>query len=168
MVIASSPASIPLWVSEANRLIEWLPEEHREALQKGLREGDYESPEYLAASEVYYLRHVCNMVPQPDYVEYSFANMSEVYHVMQGYNEFMVIGKMADYDVTADLPNVTIPTLVTSGLMDEATPLIAKQVADLIPGAEWELLMGTHLVHVELKDEYNRIVEDFFSRHDND
>ncbi|MDR2348205.1 MAG: proline iminopeptidase-family hydrolase [Bifidobacteriaceae bacterium] len=168
MVVASSPASIPLWVEEANRLIEWLPAEDREAIKKGLAEEDYESPEYLAASEVYYLRHVCNLAPQPDYVEYSFSHMGDVYHVMQGYNEFMVVGKLADYDVTADLPKVTIPTLVTSGLMDEATPLIAKQIVDLIPGAKWELLKGTHLVHVELKDQYNRIVEDFFSAHDND
>jgi proline iminopeptidase/L-proline amide hydrolase len=168
MVVASSPASIPLWVSEANRLIEWLPEEHRNAIVKGLAEEDYESPEYLAASEVYYLRHVCNLVPQPDYVEYSFSHMGEVYHVMQGYNEFMVVGKMADYDVVDQLPSIKIPTLVTSGTVDEATPLIAKQIFDGIPGCEWALLEGTHLVHVEQKDLYNQTVEDFFSRHDQD
>jgi proline-specific peptidase len=168
IVVASSPASMSLWLSEANRLIDWLPEEHREAILKGLAEEDYESPEYLAASDVYYKRHVCNLVPQPDYVEYSFSRMGDVYHTMQGYNEFMVVGKLADWDIVADLPKIAIPTLVTSGVMDEATPLIAKQIVDLIPGCEWALLMGTHLVHVELKDEYNRIVEDFFSRHDND
>jgi proline-specific peptidase len=168
MVVASSPASMTLWESEAMRLLQWLPTPMKEAIEKGLAEGQYDSPEYLEAADEYYRRHVCYLDPQPDYVAYSFSHMGPVYHTMQGYNEFMVIGKLTGWDVTDRLPEITIPTLVTSGVMDEATPLIAKQIHDLIPNSEWALLMGTHLVHVELKDEYNRVVEDFFSRHDHD
>jgi len=168
MVVASSPASIPLWVTEANRLVEWLPEGMADAIKKGIAEEVYDSPEYQAAEAEYYHRHVCYLDPYPDYVTYSFGNMGDVYHIMQGYSEFMVIGKMKDWDVTDRLNTIKVPTLVTSGLMDEATPLIAKAVYDGIPDCEWELLMGTHLVHVELKDEYNKVVEAFFAKHDAD
>jgi proline-specific peptidase len=164
MVGASSPASIPLWVEEANRLLEWMPADMKAAIEKGLAEENYESPEYLAASDEYYRRHVINIDPVPDYVIESLSNAGEVYHVMQGYNEFMVIGKLKNWDITGRLHEITIPTLLTSGVTDEATPWIVKKEFDLIPDCEWALLMGTHLVHVEKKDEYNRIVEDFLSR----
>jgi pimeloyl-ACP methyl ester carboxylesterase len=61
---------------------------------------------------------------------------------------------------------IKIPTLLTSGLMDEATPLIVKQCLDRIPYAQWQLFMGTHMVHVEQKEVYNRAVESFFETHD--
>ena len=55
---------------------------------------------------------------------------------------------------------------MTSGTADECTPLIAKQVADGIPGAEWALLEGTHCVHLEHVEQYNAVVEEFLERHE--
>ncbi|MDR1775428.1 MAG: proline iminopeptidase-family hydrolase [Actinomycetes bacterium] len=168
MVVASSPASIPLWVEEANRLLGYMPPDQKAAIEKGIADEVYDSPEYLEASDEFYRRHVVALDPMPDYVAYSFDNMGEVYITMQGYNEFMVIGKLADWDITDRLGEITIPTLLTSGHADEATPLIVKEIYDRIPGARWELLRGTHLVHVEQKEVFNRIVEDFFEEHDAD
>ncbi|GHV96079.1 proline iminopeptidase [Spirochaetia bacterium] len=164
MVVASSPASMDLWLSEANRLIDWLPPEMAGALKKADASGDYTSPDYKAAYAEYYRRHVCNLDPYPDFVSASFDNMGEPYYVMQGNSEFVVTGKLKGWDVTGDLHKITIPTLLTSGVMDEATPLIVKTIYDRIPDCEWALIMGTHLVHVEQRDEYNRIVEEFLSR----
>jgi proline iminopeptidase/L-proline amide hydrolase len=137
------------------------------ALEQADVDGDYTRPEVVAASNEYYRRHVCKLDPYPEFVSRSFDQMGEPYAVMQGASEFVITGKMRTYDVTADLPSVTIPTLVTSGQLDEATPLISKQVADLIPGAKWELIEGgTHLCHVEYPDLYNEIVEKFMEEHD--
>ncbi len=55
---------------------------------------------------------------------------------------------------------------MTSGTADECTPLIAKQIADGIPGAEWALLEGTHMVHLERLEEYNATIEEFMERHE--
>ncbi len=167
MVVASSPASIPLWVKEANRLRSYLPEDMQEALKRADVDGDYERPEVVAASDEYYRRHVCKLDPYPDFVTASFDNMGEIYMVMQGASEFVVTGKLKDWDITADLHKITIPTLVTSGQLDEATPLIAKQVTDNIPGAKWVMFEGgTHLCHVEFADEYNEIVNNFMCQHE--
>ena len=166
MVVASSPASIPLWEDEANRLMEWLPEGMADVLTEAIKTGEYDTPEYEAASKEYYLRHVCNLADPPAYVSESLGDMGDVYHVMQGNDEFMVTGKLKGWDVTADLGKIKVPTLLTSGVMDEATPWIVKPILDAIPGARWELLMGTHLVHVEQKEEYNRLVESFFEEHE--
>lgn len=169
MVVASSPASAAIWVKEANRLRGYLPEDMQKALLQADEDGDYSKPEVVAASKEYYHRHVCKLDPYPDYVKRSFDQMGEDYFVMQGASEFVITGKMKDYDVTADLPNVKIPTLVTSGQLDENTPLIAKQVTDLIPGAKWVLFEGgTHNCHAEYPEKYNRTVEQFLEAHDGD
>ena len=167
MTVASSPASAAIWVKEANRLRSYLPEDMQKALIQADKDGDYSRPEVVKASAEYYRRHVCKLDPYPDFVSRSFDQMGEDYFVMQGASEFVITGKMKDYDVTEGLPHVKLPTLVTSGQLDEATPLIAKQVTDLIPGAKWELIEGgTHLCHVEYPELFNSIVEKFLETHE--
>lgn len=167
MIVASSPASIPLWVKEANRLRGYLPKAMQEALIQADNDGDYQRPEVVEASAEYYRRHVCRIEPYPDFVARSFDQMGEPYMVMQGASEFVVTGKLKNWDITDQLHSITIPTLVTSGSMDEATPLISKAIVDRIPDCQWELIEdGTHLCHVELRDHYNAIVEKFISAHE--
>jgi proline-specific peptidase len=96
-------------------------------------------------------------------VAYSFEHQSQVYVIMQGYTEFMVIGKLKDWDVSDRLQEITVPTLLISGVSDEITPLLVKEEYDRIPNARWHLLPGTHLVHVEQRDTYNRLVEEFLA-----
>lgn len=170
MVVASSPASMDLWLEEALRLRSYLPREMEEALAQADVDGDYERPEVKAASAEYYRRHV-SAVPEdqrPDHLRKPFPNPhgDEVYHVMQGMSEFVVTGKLSDWTVVEQLLSITIPTLVTSGNADEATALISKQIADSIPGARWELLRGTHCVHLEVPETYNAVVEAFLAEHD--
>ena len=171
MVVASSPASMSLWLKEALRLRSYLPHEMEAALAQADLDGDYDRPEVKAASAEYYRRHVSS-TPEAERPE-NLRRIEpdpigdEVYHTMQGMSEFVVTGKLWDWDVTDQLGDIAIPTLVTSGEADEATPLIAKQVADGIPGAEWHLFEdGTHCVHLEQPERYNAVVEEFLERHE--
>jgi proline-specific peptidase len=166
IVVSSSPASVPLFESEINRLVQWLPPDAAAAIEKGMREGNYDDPAFLAASELYYSRHVVNLNPLPGDVAYSMENHSGVYVIMQGYTEFMFIGKLKGWDVSSRLHEITVPTLLMSGASDEVTPLVVKQVYDRIPNAEWHLLPGTHMIHVEQRETYNRLVEQFLSGQD--
>lgn len=164
MVIASSPASMTLWESEAARLVGYLEPRHRKAMEISAKTGEYSGPEYDEAIAEYYRRHVCMLEPHPEYVKESFQRPSRVYAVMQGPSEITVLGKLKNWDITGQLHTIEIPTLLTSGVMDEATPYIVKQIYDRIPNCEWELLMGTHLVHAECRETYNRLVERFLQR----
>ena len=57
-----------------------------------------------------------------------------------------------------------MPTLVTSGAFDEATPLIAGTVRDGIPGARWELFEeSSHMPHVEEETRYMNVLDAFLS-----
>lgn len=166
ITIASSPASMDLWLSEANRLRGYLPENMQQALKQADIDGDYSRPEVVEASAEYYRRHVCRIVPHPDFVDRSFDQMGEPYMVMQGASEFVVTGKMKDWDYSDRLDRINIPTLVTSGIDDEATPAISKQIYDGVKDCRWELIPGTHLCHVEYPELYNGIVEKFMEEHE--
>jgi L-proline amide hydrolase len=166
MVVADSPASIPLWVSEANRLRADLPQDVQERLTRHEEAGTTDDPEYEDAVRVYYDRHLCR-VPWPDCVQRSFEQIAAdptVYHTMNGPSEFHCIGSLKDWDITDRLREITTPTLLVSGRHDEATPLIVEQIAERIPGAHWVVFEeSSHMPHVEEPERFLEVVEEFLA-----
>jgi L-proline amide hydrolase len=164
IVVADSPASMPLWVEEANRMREDLPPEVQQALTSHEEAGTTDSPEYEAAVRVYYDRHLCR-VPWPDCVERSFAQMAAdptVYHTMNGPSEFHCIGSLKTWDITDRLPEISTPTLLISGRYDEATPHIVEQIHSRVPGAQWRIFEeSSHMPHVEEPDGFLETAETF-------
>jgi proline-specific peptidase len=168
LTVADSPASIPQWVAEANRLRADLPPEVQETLLRHEEAGTTDSPEYEDAMQVFYRRHVCRLDPWPDCVNRAFANIAEnpeVYYTMNGPSEFHVIGTIKNWDITGRLGEIRVPTLVISGRYDEATPAIAETVQRGIPGARWVLFEeSSHMPHVEETDRFIQVVDDFLTR----
>jgi pimeloyl-ACP methyl ester carboxylesterase len=80
-------------------------------------------------------------------------------------------GRQADayrhFDALDRLATITAPTLVVVGEQDLLTPpWIVREVADAIPGAQFEVIRGhgtSHLVPLERPDEFNRLVLKFLS-----
>lgn len=165
-IIASSPASMKVWSDEGRRLLEFMPEHYREIIYKAEETGEYDNDDYAAANDAFSLRHVCSEAGQTDYVAKSFEEHNEVYAKMIGPSEFTIVGSLKNWDITADLHKINVPCLITSGDRDEATPLMMKNIQKEIPNCQWELLAGTHLVHVEQKDAYNAIVVDFIEKNE--
>ncbi len=170
VTIASSPASMIQWVKEANKLREQLPPEVNATLLMHEADGTTSDPEYITAMTEFYNRHVCRVVPNPDYVQRSFTKMGEnpeVYNTMNGPSEFFVVGTLKNWDVIPQLGKINAPTLVTSGRYDEATPTIAETVHKGIPGSEWVLFENSsHMAHVEEADRYMQVLSAFISRHE--
>ena len=168
LIVADSPASMTLWVSEANRLRADLPPAVQATLLQHEADGTTGTKEYQDAVEVYNARHLCRVAPMPDYVKRSFDQIEadpEVYHTMNGPSEFHVIGKLKTWDITDRLGEITTPTLVLSGRYDEATPLIAETIQRGIPGAEWVLFEeSSHMPHVEETARYLEVVDEFLTR----
>jgi proline-specific peptidase len=168
LVIESSPASMPQWVAEANRLRAELPADVEATLHRHEEAGTEDDPAYEAATMVFYQRHVCRVDPFPDPVARTFAKLAanpEVYNVMNGPNEFHVVGTLKDWDITARLGQITRPTLVMSGRYDEATPTIAGTVQRGIPGSEWVLFDdSSHMCHIEETERCLQVVNDFLDR----
>ena len=164
IVIADSPASMEVWVSEANKLRKQLPPEVEATLLKHEAAETTEDPEYVAAVDVFYARHLCR-IPQPPYVVASFEQLTAdptVYHTMNGPSEFHVIGSLKTWDIRKDLGKISIPTLLVSGQYDEATPAMVEEINKLIPGSKWELFPeSSHMPHVEEPARFKRIVSEF-------
>lgn len=169
IVVADSPASMPLWVAEANRLREDLPPEVQETLTLHEEAGTTDDPAYEKAVRVYYDRHLCR-VPWPDCVERTFTQMAEdptVYHTMNGPSEFHCIGSLKTWDITDRLHEIATPTLLVSGRHDEATPHIVEQIHTRIPGAEWALFEeSSHMPHIEEPEGFLERVEAFLKTTD--
>ena len=170
LVIADSPASMELWVSEANRLREDLPADIQETLLRHEKAGTTDDPEYAEAEKAFYNRHVCRIVPNPPEVAKSFSNIDEdptVYHTMNGPSEFHVIGTLRDWSVVDRVKEIDVPTLLVSGAYDEATPATMQPFRDGIPDVQWEIFSNSsHMPHVEDEDMFLRVVGDFLGAHD--
>lgn len=169
MVIADSPASMEVWVSEANKLRKELPPEVEATLLKHEAAETTEDPEYVAAVDVFYSRHLCR-IPQPPYVVASFEQLAAdptVYHTMNGPSEFHVIGSLKHWDIRPQLKEISTPTLLVSGQYDEATPAMVKEIHALIPGSKWELFAeSSHMPHVEEPAKFKRVVAEFLDSTD--
>lgn len=167
MVVAASPSNIATWVLEARRLVGYLPPEMQEALWRAEDSGQYDAPDAQAAYNEYYRRHVTGEYPYPPCIQKAFDLTGECYGVMQGPSEFVVTGKMRDYNVTDRLHELEMPVLLLSGTADEATALVIKDSLDNIRNCEWALIPGgAHMGHVQYPDEYIRAVAEFVGKHD--
>ncbi|WP_040669538.1 proline iminopeptidase-family hydrolase [Rhizobium giardinii] len=170
LVIANSPANMHTWVAEANRLRGDLPQAVQDTLLKHEEAGSLTDPDYLAASRVFYDRHVCRVVPWPPEVARTFAIMdvdNTVYRTMNGPTEFHVIGTMKDWTIEDRLSKIAAPTLLISGRHDEATLEVVRPYADNVPDCRWVVFEdSSHMPHVEEKALCLATVSDFLKLHD--
>jgi len=170
LVIANSPASMRLWLSEAARLRGDLPAEVQRTLLAHETAGTTDHPDYRAAEQVFNARHVCRIVPNPPEVAETFALLDAdptVYHTMNGPNEFHVIGTLKDWTVIDRLSRITASTLLVSGRYDEATEAAVQPYADHIPDVRWTIFEdSSHMPHVEEEESYLRLVGGFLDDHE--
>jgi proline-specific peptidase len=164
LVLASTSASIPQFMAEARRLIEQLPEPAGSTLIELGERGAYDDPEYLAAVDVCYHRHLCRMDPWPEALVKSSQQMdgNQVYLTMNGPTEFDVIGLLREWDRTADLGRITNPTLITCGRYDEITPACSQTILEGLPDARMEIFEhSAHVAHLEEGERFADVVEQF-------
>ncbi|MBW4042315.1 MAG: proline iminopeptidase-family hydrolase [Acidobacteria bacterium] len=170
LAICNSPASMRSWVEGANELRAQLPAEVRVALDRHEADGTVEDPAYLAATAVFYERHVCRVVPMPQDFLDSEAQMAAeptVYHTMNGVNEFFVTGTMADWTIVDRLGSITAPTLVVAGEFDEATPATWAPFVERIPDVAAHVIPGaSHCSHLEQPEGFRELVGGFLAAHD--
>ena len=168
--IASSPASMPWWIEETGAQRALLPPDVIATLERHEAAGTWDDPEYGAAVDVFYARHLCRVVPMPEFAQRSFAKLArnpQVYRTMNGPTEFHVLGTLKDWEILSRLGEVDreLPVLLTSGRHDEATPVQVAAIAERMPHAEWVIFeQSGHLAHAEEPDRYMAVLADFLAR----
>jgi proline-specific peptidase len=166
LVLASTSASSREFMDGARVLIEALPEPNRTVLLEDGARGAYDTPEYEAASMLFYRRHLCRMDPWPPALLATMDNLdgNQVYLTLNGPTEFDVIGPLRDWDRTADLGRIDVPTLVTVGRYDEIGPSCAETLRDGIPDARLTVFEhSAHVAHLEEPEAYADAVRGFLA-----
>ena len=169
LVLASTSASIPQFVDEAWRLIGELPDAIAETIRRHEAAGEYDHPEFVAAVEAFYKRHLCRLDPWPDALKRSDKNVEAggghtVYNTINGPTEFTVIGNLKDWDRIDRLGEITVPTLITVGRHDEITPACAETIHRGIAGSRVMVFENSaHCAHLEETEAYLATVGAFLA-----
>lgn len=168
--ICNSPASMALWMAAAAELRAQLPVESRAALDRHEANGTLDDPEYAAATEVFYRRHVCRVEPMPqDFVDSEKQMLADptVYYTMNGPTEFHVVGTLQSWSIIDRLQQITAPTLVVAGEFDEATPATWAPFIEQIPAAHSHVFPGaSHCTHLEQPEEFRAVIAEFLAAHE--
>jgi pimeloyl-ACP methyl ester carboxylesterase len=99
--------------------------------------------------------------PQPSHVELTRRMIASCEREQSA----PAIRALLGLDLTADLPEIALPTLVLSGSADLiAPPSESRRIAELVPGARLEVFKGAgHMLMFERTDEVNDLISEFAS-----
>lgn len=162
LVISDSPASMALWVKGANELRKGLPQEVQDALNKHEAAGTTTDPEYIAATNEFYKRHVCRIDPMPQSLIDVFAWMEKdptVYSTMNGPNEFYITGSLKTWSVIDRLHNIQVTTLLINGRYDEAHDMVVEPFFQHIPKVRWvQFADSAHVPQLEETERFMQVV----------
>ena len=149
LTLNAPPTAAETWAAEAGRL-PGRPSQRMRPSQKG------SSPR----------RHVCRLDPLPECVERGLAARNkQVYKVVWGEQEWRPTGRLRKWDVRPRLPEIELPTLITSGRHDICTPALAAEARRGIHGSEWVLFQeSSHTAFVEEPELYRAVLAGFLDR----
>lgn len=127
LVISNMMSSIPAYNEYAEKAL--MPKMDQTALAeiKQLEaKKDFENPRYMELLiKHHYVNHVLRIPPEewPDPVNRAFKHINPAIYVsMQGPSELGASGKLVNWDRTADLNKITVPTLVIGAEYDTMDP----------------------------------------------
>jgi proline iminopeptidase len=134
LVISNMMASIPAYNEYAKKVL--MPKMDQKVLaeiQAIEAKGQHESPRYMELLVPnHYVQHILRMPPDqwPDPVTRAFKHINlKIYVPMQGPSELGASGKLANWDRTADLAQITVPTLTIGARHDTMDPAHMEDMA---------------------------------------
>lgn len=166
LILGGALASVPQANAGMQRLIAEMPNgagPRMHALEAAHQEA---SPEYQGLVEQFYKLHLCRIDPWPPEMLATGANLqtSIAYRVMNGPNEFTIVGVIKDWDRRKDLGRIKLPTLITTGEFDEVTLDCHETIRDGIRGSRLEVMKDcSHCTMVEKPAEYVALLRGFLA-----
>jgi len=151
LVISNMMSSIPAYNAYAERVL--MPAMDQDALAEIKRleaAKAFDDPRYMELLvEHHYVNHVLRMPPDewPDPVNRAFAHINAAIYVpMQGPSELGASGVLLDWDRTADLAKIEVPTLVIGARHDTMDPDYMAMMAGQFPhGSYLYCANGSHM-----------------------
>jgi proline iminopeptidase len=162
LVISNMMASAPAYTAYAEQVLMPAMDQAVLAEIKALEAaGDIENPRYMGLLVPhYYEKHTLRMPADswPDPVRRGIANINpKVYVPMQGPSEMGMSAEasLARWDRVADLPSVTVPTLVIGARYDTMDPAHMEMMARRLPNGTYLYCPnGSHLAMYDDQERY--------------
>jgi proline iminopeptidase len=155
-------------LQNVNQLKLNLPPAIRDTLLFHERNGTISSAAFQKAYQEFVNRHWCRMFPFPEDIQKSMSYpSSEVFKTMWGDYEFYCPGNLRDFDRTAVLQEIKVPTLFTCGRYDLITPETTEGYSSQIKGAQFVIFeKSAHMTMNEEPDTYVKIIRDFLNKNE--
>ena len=168
LVISNMMSSIPAYNDYARTVL--MPEMDQDVLAeiKHLEEiGETETPRYMELLTGHYVHHVLRMPleewPEPATRSFSRVNRS-IYVPMQGPSELGASGRLASWDRTASLDQITVPTLVIGATHDTMDPAYLEMMAGRLRKGRFLLCSnGSHMAMYDDQTAYFQGLIDFIA-----
>jgi proline iminopeptidase len=157
LVISNMTASMSSYTKYVNELRAAIPGDIDRAMKVFEQRGDYLAPEYQQLiMDHLYSKHICRLKPWPEPAMRSMQNLNtDVYNTMQGPSEFTITGNFKDWDRWADLPRLSMPTLLMVGRYDTMSVADIQRMGRLIPNSQVSVCEhGSHLSMYDDQDSY--------------
>jgi len=137
LIISNMMSSIPAYNEYAKNVL--MPAMDQGVLQEILSyeaAGDYENPRYMELLMAnYYVEHLLRMpaADWPDPLLRAFRSYNkQIYVSMQGPSEMGASGKLVNWDRSADLGRIAVPTLVIGATHDTMDPRHMEWMAEAV------------------------------------
>jgi len=172
LVISNMMASIPAYNDYAQRVLMPAMEPAALAEAKQLEAAaDYANPRYMdLLMRHHYIYHVLRkpLGEWPDPAERAFKHLNpKVYIPMQGPSELGASGKLAQWDRSADLGHISVPTMMIGARHDTMDPAYMKSMADAVQrGRYLDCPAGSHMAMFDDQERYFAGVIDFLTEVD--
>jgi proline iminopeptidase len=166
LILSGAMASIPQVMAGFERLFASLPDGWGDKIHALEKAGKTGTPEYAELVQKFYDTFVLRVPPSPEVLATLEAlSKSPAYRVLNGPNEFTIVGKIKDWDRRKDLKAITQKTLITTGEFDEVTLDCHETLRDGIAGqARLAVMTGcSHLTMNEKPAQYNALLRGFMN-----
>ncbi|USQ98102.1 proline iminopeptidase-family hydrolase [Caulobacter sp. RL271] len=166
LILSGAMASIPQVMAGFDRLFATMPDGWGDKIHTLEKAGKTGTPEYAELVQKFYDTFVLRVPPSPEVLATLEAlSKSPAYRVLNGPNEFTIVGKIKDWDRRKDLKAITQKTLITTGEFDEVTLDCHETLRDGIAGkARLAVMTGcSHLTMNEKPAQYNALLRGFLN-----
>jgi proline iminopeptidase len=134
----------------------------RRAIEAGEAKGKYDDPRYKKAMAEFMRRHYSDRRVRSYNEAIVTANFRIMRMMMSDPEAFTVTGNLASWNVVPKLKQIRIPTLVTVGARDLATPACARKIHRGIRGSRLVVFRKSgHDAPYKERDLYMETVRDF-------
>jgi len=160
LVISNMMSSVPLYNAYATDVLKpAMDQDVLAEIERFEAEGATDDPRYEALlMEHHYVLHVCRMqlADWPDPVNRAIRHINPAIYVpMQGPSELGLSGSLEDWDRSADLRHIDVPTLVIGAAHDTMDPEHMRWMAEQLPhGRYLHCPDGSHLSQFDDPEHY--------------